>query len=127
MCGQDDAGERTLELREALASVADRWNAVQDPWTAVGPERRDLRRAVMAARMQGTCWGDIGALVGTEKESLKSLFGCMPRYGRRHEGDGAHDNGGHGGCSGHGHEHDEQDSDGGRTYRSDLGPVTARP
>ncbi|MDX5318708.1 MAG: hypothetical protein LPK38_05055, partial [Actinomycetes bacterium] len=67
MCEHDGA-ERTPEFEAALAGAVERWNAIDDPWTAQGADRRALRHAVMAARVQGACWGEIGAAVGAEKD-----------------------------------------------------------
>ncbi|MGM0384788.1 MAG: hypothetical protein ACQERF_02235 [Actinomycetota bacterium] len=135
MCEHDDA-ERTPESEEALAVAVRRWNALDNPWTAQGADRRELRHAVMAARMQGACWGEIGAAVGVEKDALKALFGCMPRYGRKSEehggGHGGHGSGG--GCGGGGnggngdggngdggHEHSPEDGEpAGRTHRLEI-------
>lgn len=105
MCGHDD-GPRSAEYAAALAGAVAQWKALADPWEAAGADRRDLRRAVMAARMQGACWGDLGAAVGAEKDALKALFGCMPRYGRA---------GGHGGGCGGG-----DAADGGATHQLDI-------
>lgn len=118
MCGHDGVTERTAEYTTALAGAVGQWNALEDPWTARGADRRALRHAVMAARMEGACWGDIGSAVGAEKDDLKALFGCMPRYGRRSE----HGEGGCGGGHGHGrgHGHAGEDS---RTHRVELLPT----
>ena len=123
MCEHDDA-ERTPEFEAALAGAVERWNALDDPWTAQGADRRALRHSVMAARMQGACWGEIGTAVGAEKDALKALFGCMPRFGRKSEeqggGRGGNEHGG--GCGGHGN---GGRGNGGRGH--DPSPATLEP
>lgn len=113
MCGHEGVDERTPEYEAALAGAVAQWNSLADPWSATGADRRDLRRAVMAARMQGACWGDLGDAVGAGKDDLKALFGCMPRFGRRAEG--AH---GESGCGGHGHGHGHTHAEGTPTEAS---------
>lgn len=97
MC--ENAAPHSPDLDLALARVGEQWRSLPDPWGATGQERTDLRRAVMAARREGACWGDIGAAVGEGKDALRGHFGCMPRSGER-RGDGE--------CSGHGGRHGHQ-------------------